>query len=608
MSYDNDDMMMALIIVLIMVLSQSSAFLMSPIRHRSISSRVLQKVEGFLSSKDTNKIITSRHRSSSIYTSRRETTVDHEQNRQTALLWLSTNRLRIRDNLALCKAAELGTDELTICICWPHDVSKSNSIHELTPVQAFGYAALHSLNDSLAELRQKLWFVPTRGCSGNSDDVVSIMAKTTEEINPKHVIVDVSLLDKHCNYTSKLLDKLQSMIDDNTITYIPNVVEVFDDGLLVPFDRVSKALGRSRMGGRALRWSTFLSNTIPERDEYEKPTLDISSLPPPLADVTISTSIPIPKVDSFPSWAQQLLIDWGDVSEDEAILRASIINRSIERSSDNRQLLESEQTSSLTERGSINTKLSPYLRFGMISPQRAAKAGVRRRDILWRDWSYVCYGLLGPIRRGEAVLEFMDKSCHSVSNCDNKDELFKLWCVGNTGSPLVDASMRQLWSEGWISRRLRLLTAACLVEGLGLDWRLGRDWFEYTLIDHDPAINEMMWQNAGLCGVDPFYRGNKWDAPPSNESDEEYVQYWMNRKLIWPPSLEAYAIQEPPPQIIEEAESKRDALRVKGVYKAAKMISNSGVRVAWPGLNNAQSIKEGEILGVGATPVSELSI
>jgi deoxyribodipyrimidine photolyase len=38
--------------------------------------------------------------------------------------------------------------------------------------------------------------------------------------------------------------------------------------------------------------------------------------------------------------------------------------------------------------------------------------------------------------------------------------------------------------------------------GLGLDWRWGRDWFAYTLIDHDPAINEAMWQNAGLVGVE----------------------------------------------------------------------------------------------------------
>ena len=98
----------------------------------------------------------------------------------------------------------------------------------------------------------------------------------------------------------------------------------------------------------------------------------------------------------------------------------------------------------------------------MISPQRAAKGGVRKRDLLWRDWSYICYGLLNPLRRGEAVLEFMDKSCSSNGN---EEELFKLWCVGNTGSHLVDACMRQLWKEGWMPRRLRLITAACLVEG-----------------------------------------------------------------------------------------------------------------------------------------------
>jgi len=602
--------MMAFVALLMMILTQSSALLISPIRHRSIRIQVLQKVEGFLSSKDNNKVITSRQviSSSSIYTSRDTTT--HEQKQTASLLWLSTNRLRIRDNLALCKAAELGTDELTICICWPYDVSKSNSIHELTPVQVFGYAALHSLNNSLAEFGQKLWLVPTRGCSGDaSDDVVSVMAETIEEVNARHVVVDVSLLDRHCNHTSKLLDKLQSINSkDSSNNFIPNVVEVFDDGLLIPFDRVSKALGRSRMGGRALRWSTFLSNTIPERDEYDKQTMEISSLPSPLADTTISTSISIPKVESFPDWAQLLILDWGDVSEDEAILRASSIKRTERSTSDNIESLESDQTSSLTERGSINTKLSPYLRYGLISPQRAAAAGVRRRDILWRDWSYICYGLLGPIRRGEAVLNFMDKSCHSVSNGNNEDELFKLWCVGNTGSPLVDASMRQLWSEGWIPRRLRLLTAACLVEGLGLDWRLGRDWFEYTLIDHDPAINEMMWQNSGLCGVDPWYRGTKWEAPPSNKSDEEYVQYWMNKELIWSPSLETYAIQEPPGEIIQEAESKREALRNKGVYKAAKTTAASGIRVAWPGLKNKQSIKEGEVMGVGAAPVNELSL
>ena len=56
-------------------------------------------------------------------------------------------------------------------------------------------------------------------------------------------------------------------------------------------------------------------------------------------------------------------------------------------------------------------------------------------------------------------------------------EAFEARCVGRTGAPLVDAAMAQLWVAGWMPRRMRLLCASCLVEGLGLDWRLGRDWF-----------------------------------------------------------------------------------------------------------------------------------
>jgi len=59
----------------------------------------------------------------------------------------------------------------------------------------------------------------------------------------------------------------------------------------------------------------------------------------------------------------------------------------------------------------------------------------------------------------------------------SEPEAFEAWCVGRTGAPLVDAAMAQLWVTGWMPRRMRLLCASCLVEGLGLDWRLGRDWF-----------------------------------------------------------------------------------------------------------------------------------
>ena len=508
--------------------------------------------------------------------------------RNTAMLVLSPSRLRLRDNAALTKAAELGTDGLCISLVWPYSTT-----HQLTPAEAFGFAATRALNDELESLGQTLQLFPSQ------DDLVQVV----QELSPCHLVVDTCLLDMHHNHAKTLSEKLLA------VTNATNVLEVMDDGTLVSFNDVAKILGRSRQGGRILRWSTFLNNTMKEQLEFEQHFRPIPSLPPPLhndpSDLA-TTTLPIPSVDTFPLWAKQLLEDWGDISEAEAMRR--VIN-----SGNQTKEQDSSFSSSLTEKGSRNTKLSPYLRWGIISPQQCAHNGVRLRDLLWRDWSHVSYALLAPLRRGEAVMEFMNNSCSCRQQHDMQDvsdtDLFHLWCVGNTGFTLVDAGMRQLWKQGWMPRRIRLLAAACLVEGLGLDWRLGRDWFKNTLVDHDPAINEAMWQNAGLVGVDPFYAGITFEQPPTTEQDQAYVDKWSNESLIWPSFLKTYATMKPPSQIVELAESRRKELRDKGIYKAARRVSNAGVRVAWDGLSSTtSSVEAGEVIGIGLVHVHELEI
>lgn len=73
---------------------------------------------------------------------------------------------------------------------------------------------------------------------------------------------------------------MQNINEHKTNSNDPILVEeVMDGGLLISFDRVHKALGRSRMGGRSLRWSTFLSNTLAmHQEEDDKPTLTIPTL------------------------------------------------------------------------------------------------------------------------------------------------------------------------------------------------------------------------------------------------------------------------------------------------------------------------------------------
>mmetsp|Transcript_18411 Transcript_18411/g.42336 ORF Transcript_18411/g.42336 Transcript_18411/m.42336 type:complete len:573 (-) Transcript_18411:6-1724(-) len=512
---------------------------------------------------------------------------------ESCLLWLSPYRLRVQDNAALQRSKELGPDGLTICTLWPHHLDLSI---EMPPVCAFGLMALASLNSTLAGMGQQIYVIP---CRVQPEDMVSVMKSTIEKIRPRNIVVDTSTIEKHLRVAHRLRDDLEKDPGDT-----PNVVEVFDDGLLFPNEMIEEALGRSRQGGRVLRWATFLGNAINSTIDHQiGETNGVYSLPPPLACERPIATANLPTANDLPLWTRTLLDQWGEVSEEEAIRRATA---TISTGKD-----PVDSTSPLTEQGSKDTKLSPYLKFGLLSPRRASKLGVRRRDLLWRDWSHVAYSIVNPLQRGDAVLGHMDHSCNKSDlddlNEEEKERYYR-WCVGKTGSKLVDAGMRQLWATGWMPRRIRLLSAACLTEGMNINWSLGRKWFQHTLVDHDRAINEVMWQNAGLVGIDPFYAALPWESPPSCESDEEYVKHWLTQQLAWPSYLKKYVELTTPLQeeVSSLAISSRLRLKQRGSYKHARTVSVSGVRVAWPGLKNVSGIKTGEVIGVGTTSISEL--
>lgn len=82
------------------------------------------------------------------------------------------------------------------------------------------------------------------------------------------------------------------------------------------------------------------------------------------------------------------------------------------------------------------------------------------------------------------------------------------WEHGETGIPLVDAGMRELWHTGYMHNRVRMVTASFLIKNLLIDWRLGEDWFWDTLVDADEANNPFNWQWVAGSGADaaPYFR------------------------------------------------------------------------------------------------------
>ena len=65
--------------------------------------------------------------------------------------------------------------------------------------------------------------------------------------------------------------------------------------------------------------------------------------------------------------------------------------------------------------------------------------------------------------------------------------------MGQTGYPIVDAAMRQLWETGWMHNRLRMIVASFLVKNLLIHWKHGERWFWDTLVDADMANNAAGW-------------------------------------------------------------------------------------------------------------------
>jgi deoxyribodipyrimidine photo-lyase len=157
-----------------------------------------------------------------------------------------------------------------------------------------------------------------------------------------------------------------------------------------------------------------------------------------------------------------------------------------------------------------SSRLSPYLRFGCLSPRAvedqlpagrdagATGGEAFRRQLCWRDF----YQHVLVHHPENARQEFQPRYRGTLAWAGSDGE-FTAWTEGRTGFPLVDAGMRQLRREGWMHNRVRLMVGSFLTKDLGIDWRRGEDWFMRLLLDGDQASNNGNWQWIASVGVDP---------------------------------------------------------------------------------------------------------
>ncbi|GAA1585607.1 cryptochrome/photolyase family protein [Actinoplanes couchii] len=178
--------------------------------------------------------------------------------------------------------------------------------------------------------------------------------------------------------------------------------------------------------------------------------------------------------------------------------------------------------------GDATSRLSPYLRFGCLSPLTLAEASRKHdadpfvRQLCWRDFYYQV-ARVNPKLSTEALRPAADNQWRT------DDDGLKHWQDGLTGVPIVDAGMRQLREEGWMHNRARLITAAFLTKHLGIDWRPGAAWFFKWLLDGDVPNNSGNWQWTAGTGNDtrPYRRFNPIRQALRFDPDGVYVRRYV---------------------------------------------------------------------------------
>lgn len=178
------------------------------------------------------------------------------------------------------------------------------------------------------------------------------------------------------------------------------------------------------------------------------------------------------------------------------------------------------------------THLSPHLKFTTCSPREvyqsvAGELGPHSeliRSLYWRDFFTTIAFFFPHIFQG-AFREKYDRIQWSYD-----ESVFKSWCEGNTGFPIIDAGMREMNETGFMHNRVRMITASFLIKDLHIDWRWGERYFAQRLIDYDPAVNNGNWQWCASTGCDaqPYFRiFNPWAQAAKFDPDCVYIKRWV---------------------------------------------------------------------------------
>ena len=179
-----------------------------------------------------------------------------------------------------------------------------------------------------------------------------------------------------------------------------------------------------------------------------------------------------------------------------------------------------------------STHLSAYIKFGCVSIREVYhtfrnELGSNNdlvKQLYWRDFYYnLIYHFPHTYNKKTGL-----KDIYEDFPWEHNKENFKKWCQGETGFPIIDASMKNLNKTGYMPNRSRLIVANFLTKILRIDWTWGEEYFAQQLVDYSVSNNLGNWQWVASIGAD--YQNRIYNPMSQSEKSDpkcEYIKKWL---------------------------------------------------------------------------------